>query len=131
MNEAAPKILIVDDEPDIIEFVSYNLNRAGYHVITADNGKEGYEKAVRHNPDLIILDILMPVMDGYETCLKLRADAQFNRTKIVFLSALTELRAREFGLELEADAFMGKPIRIELLLKRVETWLKKPTSISS
>jgi two-component system alkaline phosphatase synthesis response regulator PhoP len=119
----------VDDEPDIIEFVSYNLMRAGYHVITAPDGEEGYNKAVENKPDLIILDVLMPVMDGYETCVKLRGNHEFDQTKIVFLSALSELRTREFGLQLEADAFMGKPIRIDLLLKRIETWLKPSATL--
>ncbi len=131
MNHGELKILIVDDEPDIREILSYNLFRRGYHVLTASDGKEGYEKAVQFTPDLIILDILMPVMDGYETCVKLRNDPQFNQTKIVFLSALSELRAREFGLELEADAFMAKPIRMELLLKRVETWLQKAATLAT
>lgn len=131
MSQQKFKILIVDDEPDILEFVSYNLMREGYHAITAVDGKEGYEKALLLRPDLIILDVLMPVMDGYETCVKLRANSEFDNTKIVFLSALNESSAKSFGLELEADAFIGKPIRMELLLKRVETWLKTPAPLST
>lgn len=125
------KILIVDDEPDILEFVSYNLMREGYHVITAVDGKEGYEKAVLFKPNLIILDVLMPVMNGYETCIRLRRNPEFDSTKIIFLSALNESTAKDFGLELEADAFIGKPIRIELLLKRIETWLKASVPLST
>lgn len=125
------KILIVDDEPDILEFISYNLMREGYHVITAVDGKEGYEKAELFKPNLIILDVLMPVMNGYETCIRLRRNPEFDSTKIIFLSALNESTAKEFGLELEADAFIGKPIRIELLLKRIETWLKTSVPLST
>ncbi|MBI3511051.1 MAG: response regulator [Bacteroidetes bacterium] len=117
------KILIVDDEPDIREFISYNLLRRGYIVITASDGKEGMDLALEFKPDLIILDVLMPVMNGYETCIELRKNPIFDKTKIIFLSALNESTAKDFGLKLEADAFIGKPIRIELLLKRVELWL--------
>lgn len=128
MNGLQKKVLIVDDEPDILEFISYNLKRAGYHVLTAVDGKEGYEKALATMPDLIILDVLMPIMNGYEACVQLRMNPAFDDTKIIFLSAINELTAKDFGLELEADAFIGKPIRMELLLKRIETWLKTADS---
>ncbi|MCX6310815.1 MAG: response regulator [Bacteroidetes bacterium] len=124
MNKQEIKILIVDDEPDIREFVSYNLFRRGYTVITAADGKEGYDLALEFKPNLIILDVLMPVMNGYETCIRLRKNPIFDQTKIIFLSALNESTAKDLGLELEADAFIGKPIRIELLVKRIELWLK-------
>ena len=131
MNHPELKILIVDDEPDILEFISYNLKNAGYSVITATDGNDGYNKALICKPHLIILDVLMPVMNGYETCIRLRKDPAFDKTKIVFLSALNESTAREFGLELEADAFIGKPIRMELFLKRIETWLKDSVPLST
>jgi two-component system alkaline phosphatase synthesis response regulator PhoP len=125
MEKQKMKILIVDDEPDIREFISYNLIRKGYSVLTAADGKEGYDMAIEFRPQLIILDILMPFLNGYETCMKLRANSIFDDTHIVFLSALNETMAKDFGLELEADAFIGKPIRIELLMKRVDYWMKK------
>jgi two-component system alkaline phosphatase synthesis response regulator PhoP len=131
MNRGVQKILIVDDEPDIREFLSYNLMRAGYHVLTATDGWEGCKKAEESLPDLIILDVLMPVLDGHETCKRLRQDSRFDNTKIVYLSALNESTARDFGLALEADAFIGKPIKIDLLLKRIETWLKSPAPITT
>lgn len=124
MEKQKMKILIVDDEPDIREFISYNLIRKGYSVLTAADGKEGYDMALEFRPQLIILDILMPFLNGYETCMKLRANSIFDDTHIVFLSALNETMAKDFGLELEADAFIGKPIRIELLMKRVDYWMK-------
>ena len=125
MEKQQKKILIVDDEPDIREFISYNLIRKGYSVFTAPDGKSGFEMAVEFRPHLIILDVLMPMMNGYETCMRLRKNPLFADTKIIFLSALSESYAKDLGLELEADAFITKPIRIEQLVKRVEMWMKK------
>jgi two-component system alkaline phosphatase synthesis response regulator PhoP len=125
MEKQQKKILIVDDEPDIREFISYNLIRKGYSVFTAADGKAGFEMAMEFRPHLIILDVLMPLMNGYETCIRLRRNPLFADTKIIFLSALSESYAKDLGLELEADAFISKPIRIELLVKRVEMWMKK------
>ncbi|MDQ3111489.1 MAG: response regulator [Bacteroidota bacterium] len=125
MEKSQKKILIVDDEPDIREFISYNLIRKGYSVFTAPDGKTGFEMALEFRPNLIILDVLMPLMNGYETCLRLRKNPLFANTKIIFLSALTESYAKDLGLELEADEFISKPIRIEQLIKRVEMWVKK------
>ncbi len=125
MEKQAKRILIVDDEPDIREFISYNLVRKGYLVFTAADGKEAFDVAVQFRPDLIILDVLMPQMNGFETCMRLRSNPLFANTKIIFLSALSESYAKDLGLELEADAFIYKPIRIELLVKQVEQWIKK------
>lgn len=125
MEKLQKKILIVDDEPDIREFISYNLTRKGYSVFTAPDGKSGFDMAVEFRPHLIILDVLMPMMNGYETCMRLRKNPLFAETKIIFLSALSESYAKDLGLELEADAFITKPIRIEQLVKRVEMWMKK------
>lgn len=123
-NEERPRILIVDDEPDIREFISYNLSRKGYTVFTAPDGKTGYDMAVEHRPHLVILDILMPVMNGYETCRRLRKNPMFTETRILFLSALSESYVRELGIQLEVDGYINKPIRIELLVRRVGEWLK-------
>lgn len=123
--ELPHRILIIDDEPDIREFISYNLVRKGYTVFTAPDGKTGYETALRERPHLIILDILMPVMNGYETCRRLRHNPLFADTRILFLSALSESYVRELGQQLEADGYIPKPIRIERLLQRVEDWVKK------
>lgn len=124
-SEERPRILIVDDEPDIREFISYNLERKGYKVYTAPDGKTGYDLAVEHRPHLVILDILMPVMNGYETCRRLRKNPIFTETRILFLSALSESYVRELGIQLEVDGYINKPIRIELLVRRVTEWLKK------
>jgi two-component system, OmpR family, alkaline phosphatase synthesis response regulator PhoP len=119
------KILIVDDEPDILEFISYNLRRRGYEVITAPDGKEGFDLAIEHRPHLIILDLLMPVMNGFETCIRLRKNPYFSETKILFLSALNESHAKGFESQLHVDGYIPKPIRMELFLKRVEFWMKQ------
>lgn len=125
MTNEPGRILIIDDEPDIREFVSYNLSRRGYVVETASDGKTGYETALIFRPHLIILDILMPVMNGYETCMRLRRNPEFSTTRILFLSALNESYARELGIKLEADGYISKPVRMELLLRRVEDWVKR------
>jgi two-component system, OmpR family, alkaline phosphatase synthesis response regulator PhoP len=117
-------ILVVDDEPDIREFISYNLLRKGYKVYTAADGKTGYELAVLHKPRLVILDILMPVVNGYDTCIRIRKNPMLNDTRIIFLSALTETYAKEIGIRLEADDYISKPIRIEKLVRRIEMWVK-------
>ncbi|TND05082.1 MAG: two-component system, OmpR family, alkaline phosphatase synthesis response regulator PhoP [Bacteroidetes bacterium] len=118
------KVLIVDDEPDIREFIGYNLIRKGYTVHTAGDGQAGYNLAVENKPDLIILDILMPVMNGYETCQKLRQNPLFANTPIIFLSALHQSYVQTLGIKLQADGFINKPVRIELLIQRVEEWLE-------
>jgi len=124
-HSEAARVLIIDDEPDIREFISYNLSRKGYLVFTAADGKSGYDCAVEHRPHLIILDILMPVMNGYETCMRLRKNPLFDHTRILFLSALNESYTRSLGMQLAADGYIPKPIRIAALLKRVEEWIAK------
>jgi two-component system alkaline phosphatase synthesis response regulator PhoP len=119
------RILIIDDEPDIREFVGYNLSRKGYQVFTAPDGQSGYELALESRPHLIILDILMPVMNGYETCIRLRKNPLFRDTCIVFLSALNESYARSLGMQLEVDGYISKPIRINTLMKRIDEWITK------
>lgn len=125
MDAQPRRILIIDDEPDIREFISYNLSRKGYVVETASDGKMGYDTALIFRPHLIILDILMPVMNGYETCMRLRRNPEFTETRILFLSALSESYARDLGIRLEVDGYISKPIRIELLLRRVDEWVRK------
>ena len=124
MNLQGKRILIIDDEPDIREFVTYNLSKKGYMVASAPDGISGYELAVKFEPDLIILDILMPGMNGYETCMKLRSNPQFESTQIVFLSALNQSYAKDLGFKMDADAYLCKPVRMEFLVRRVEQWMK-------
>src|SRR5690606_40533587 len=99
MSSNKQKILIVDDEPDILELIEYNLKKEGYHVITATNGQQAVSEAKKHLPDLIILDIMMPKMDGIEACRIMRGMPEFKNTFMVFLTARS--RSEEHTSELQ------------------------------
>lgn len=119
------KILLVDDEPDILEFLSYNLSKEGYDVVTAGNGKDAIEIAQKENPDLIILDVMMPEMDGIETCLELRSIDKLKETLVVFLSARGEDYSQVAGFDAGADDYIAKPIKPRLLVSRVKAILRR------
>jgi two-component system alkaline phosphatase synthesis response regulator PhoP len=119
------KILVVDDEPDILEFLQYNLEKEGYEVVTANDGEEGVEVARRENPDLIILDIMMPKMDGVEVCRVLRSLPQFAHTAIAFLTAREEDFSQIAALETGGDDYITKPIRPRVFLSRVKALLRR------
>ena len=119
------KILVVDDEQDILEFVSYNLQKEGYEVTTAINGIEGIKKAKESVPDLIVLDIMMPEMDGVEVCRTLRADKQFDNTIIAFLTARSEDYSQIAALDEGGDDYISKPIKPRVLLSRIKALLRR------
>lgn len=119
------RILLADDEPDILEFIRYNLVRAGYEVYTACNGEEAIEQTTAHHPHLILLDVMMPVMDGLATCRVLRSDPQFKNTMILFLSALSEEESQLAGYEVGADDYIAKPIKLQILMSRIQAILKR------
>ncbi|MBR5821112.1 MAG: response regulator transcription factor [Alistipes sp.] len=119
------RILLVDDELDILEFVGYNLQREGYDIRTATNGAEALEVAASFRPHLILLDRMMPVMDGVETCRALRQDPTLRRTHIVFLSALGEEDDQLTGFDAGADDYLPKPIPMKLLVSRVRAILNR------
>lgn len=119
------RILLVDDEVDILEFVRYNLLKEGYEVFTAQNGAEALRIAAECRPHLILLDRMMPVMDGAETCLALRRDPQLRDTMVVFLSALGEEEQQLTGFDVGADDYLVKPIKMKLLKSRVQAILKR------
>ncbi len=119
------KILIVDDEKDILEFLGYNLEKEGYEIETANNGIIAIEKARAFMPDLIILDIMMPEMDGVEVCSQLRDSKDFNNTLIVFLTARSEDFTQISALEAGGDDFVLKPIKPNLLKSRVKALLRR------
>lgn len=119
------RILLVDDEIDILEFVRYNLVREGYEVYTAQNGAEALETAARCHPHLILLDMMMPVMDGVETCRAIRRDPALRDTMVVFLSALGEEEQQLAGFDVGADDYLTKPIRMKLLISRIQAILKR------
>ncbi len=123
------KILVVDDEPDILEILKYNLEKGGYAVLTASNGEESIEIAEKENPDLIILDIMMPKMDGVEVCRTLRSKEQFNNTVITFLTARDEDYSQIAALEIGGDDYITKPIRPRVFLSRVKALLRRSERI--
>ncbi len=122
---AATSILIVDDEPDILEFLQYNLEKEGYLVNVASNGAEGLEAAKQLRPDLIVLDIMMPELDGVEVCRRLRADPIFNDTLITFLTARQEDYSQIAALEQGGDDYISKPIKPRILVARIKAMLRR------
>lgn len=125
MNNKDFKILLVDDEPDILEFLSYNINKEGFEVYTAQNGKEAIEKARQVNPHLILLDVMMPEMDGIETCEKLRQDKKLQDTVIAFLTARGEDYSQIAGFDAGADDYITKPVKPKVLVSRIKALLKR------
>ncbi|MCG9880294.1 MAG: response regulator transcription factor [Bacteroidia bacterium] len=119
------KILVVDDEADILEFISYNLKKEGYEVYTAPNGKEAMPIAKKVKPDLILLDVMMPVMDGIETCKRIKADSDFDQTYVVFLTARSEDYSEIEGLDAGADDYIAKPIKPKVLVTRLNAILRR------
>jgi two-component system, OmpR family, alkaline phosphatase synthesis response regulator PhoP len=119
------KILIVDDEPDILEFLSYNLKREGYNVSIAKDGKSAIEIAQKIIPHLILLDVMMPGMDGIETCEKIREIHFLDNTMITFLTARAEDFSQIAGFEAGADDYVTKPIKPKVLLSRIHALLKR------
>jgi two-component system alkaline phosphatase synthesis response regulator PhoP len=122
------KVLLVDDEPDILEFLDYNLSRNGFTTILATNGKEAVRLADQDVPDLILLDIMMPGMDGVETCYELRRNEKLKNTLIAFLTARSEEYSEIAGLEAGADDYIQKPIRPRLLLTRIKALMRRKDS---
>ncbi|GAB4449008.1 MAG: response regulator transcription factor [Bacteroidia bacterium] len=121
----AIKILIVDDEEDILQFLSYNLQKEGYQVITATNGADAIKLAQKEVPDLIVLDIMMPVMDGMETCKELRSLPETKDKIIVFLTARSEDYSQIAGFENGADDYITKPIKPKLFISRIKALLRR------
>ena len=119
------RILIVDDEPDILEFLEYNLSKEGFQIMKAGDGLQAIEIAKEFLPHLILLDIMMPNMDGVETCYKLRSNPSFKKTMIAFLTARHEEYSQIAGLEAGADDYIQKPIRPRLLVTRVKALLRR------
>jgi two-component system alkaline phosphatase synthesis response regulator PhoP len=120
------KVLLVDDEPDILEFMSYNLSNEGYKIYTASNGKEAIDVAKDKSPHLILLDVMMPKMDGIEACEKLREIPKLGEQFIiVFLTARSEDYTQVAGLEAGADDYITKPVKIKVLISKVKSLLRR------
>ena len=127
MEKSSIKILLVDDEPDIIEILTYNLSKEGYQVFSAANGKEALVQAGKIIPHLIILDIMMPVMDGIEACENIRKDSRFEDTIIMFLSARSEDYSHLAAFDVGADDYVNKPIKPKVLNSKVSALLRRFT----
>ncbi len=125
MSTVKHKILIVDDEPDILELIAYNLKKEGYQVYTATNGQEAVAEAKRVMPELIILDIMMPKMDGIEACRIMRAMPEFKNTFMVFLTARSEEYSEIAGFNVGADDYIAKPIKPRALISRINAILRR------
>ncbi len=125
MSNTDIKILLVDDEPDILEIVGYNLKSNGYQVFTASNGVEAVKKAKKINPHLILLDIMMPEMDGIEACEKIRAIKSLEHIMIAFLTARSEDYSQVAGFDVGADDYITKPVKPKVLVSKVKSLLRR------
>ena len=125
MKKKDIKILLVDDEPDILEIVGYNLSQAGYQIATATNGKEAIKQAKKIIPHLIIMDVMMPEMDGMEACEHIREIPELKDVIITFLTARSEDYSQVAGFEVGADDYIAKPIKPKLLISKVKGLLRR------
>jgi len=125
MKPSEQKILLVDDEKDILEFISYNLKKEGYEVLTARNGRDGIKLARTSFPQLILLDVMMPEMDGIETCEEIRKISGLENTIIAFLTARGEDYSQIAGFEAGGDDYIIKPIKPKVLISRIKALLKR------
>lgn len=123
--ETARKILVVDDESDILDFITYNLKKEGYLVATAYNGAQAIEVSKTFKPDLILLDVMMPIMDGIEACAHLKSLPEFAKTFIVFLTARSEEYSEIAGFQAGADDYIAKPIKPKVLITRINAILRR------
>ena len=125
MKKSDIKILCVDDEPDILEILKYNLSNEGYNISTAADGKSAIEMAYNISPNLIIMDVMMPNMDGIEACEKLRSDDKFNDTIIMFLTARGEDYSHVAAYDAGADDYVTKPVKPKVLVSKVKGLLRR------
>ncbi len=125
---AKQKVLVVDDEPDIVETLKFRLESQGFEVITAYDGLEALEKARNERPDLIILDLMLPKMDGYQVCRLLKFDEKYSNIPVLMLTAKTQEIDRTTGLKTGADEYMTKPFDSQELMKTVKDMLTSKTS---
>jgi two-component system, OmpR family, alkaline phosphatase synthesis response regulator PhoP len=125
MQTKASRILLVDDDPDIIEFLSYNLKKEGFEVETAQNGEDGLTKAKKFQPQLVLLDVMMPGMDGIEVCDQLRAMPETSGVIVAFLTARSEDYSQIAGFDAGADDYITKPIKPKVLVSRIQALLRR------
>lgn len=118
-------ILIVDDESDILDLLQYNIEREGYKVLLASDGEEAVKVAKKHRPDLILLDIMMPKMDGIEVCRQIKEEPELSKTFIIFLTARSEEYSEVAGFDAGADDYIFKPIKPRVLIRRIKAILRR------
>jgi two-component system alkaline phosphatase synthesis response regulator PhoP len=129
MDNSIFKVLVVDDENDILEFIQYNLKKEGYDVYLAHNGQEAIDIGHKIKPDLILLDVMMPVMDGIEACKQMKSDPDFANTFIVFLTARSEEYSEIAGFQAGADDYISKPIKPRVLVTRLNAILRRKEKV--
>jgi two-component system, OmpR family, alkaline phosphatase synthesis response regulator PhoP len=131
MNNSDYRILLVDDEPDILEFIGYNLRKENFQVFTENNGKSAIEAAQKIMPHIIILDVMMPVMDGMETCREIKNIQSLENTVVMFLTARGEDYSQMAGFDAGADDYVAKPIKPALLISRIKAHLRRYSPASA
>jgi len=129
MDNSIFKVLVVDDENDILEFIQYNLKKEGYDVYLAHNGQEAIDIGHKIKPDLILLDVMMPVMDGIEACKQMKSDPDFANIFIVFLTARSEEYSEIAGFQAGADDYISKPIKPRVLVTRLNAILRRKEKV--
>jgi two-component system alkaline phosphatase synthesis response regulator PhoP len=124
LGTEGPTVLVVDDEEDLLSLLEYNLEQEGFEVLLARNGVEAIEQTREHEPDLIILDVMMPKMDGIEVCERLRKDAHLRTIPIMMLTARTEEEDKVEGLDVGADIYLGKPVSVSVVVSQTKALLR-------
>ena len=119
------RILVVEDETQLLEMIKIRLEANDFEVMTANDGQEALNKAREQNPDLIILDLMLPKIDGYKVCGLLKSDSRYNKIPIIIFTALAQTSDKELGMELGADAYIMKPFKSEVLLSKIKELLKE------
>jgi two-component system alkaline phosphatase synthesis response regulator PhoP len=124
LGDTGPTVLVVDDEEDLLSLLEYNLEQEGFEVVLARDGVEAIEQTRAHEPDLIILDVMMPKMDGIEVCERLRKDAHLRTIPIMMLTARTEEEDQVEGLDVGADIYLGKPVSVSVIVSQTKALLR-------
>jgi two-component system alkaline phosphatase synthesis response regulator PhoP len=119
------KILLVDDEVDLVETVRFPLEMEGYHVLVSYNGEDALNQARKENPDLILLDLMLPKLDGYKVCRLLKFDERYKHIPILMLTAKTQEKDKVLGMETGADEYITKPFEMDYLMEKVKEYLSK------
>ncbi|MCM8800538.1 MAG: response regulator [Candidatus Omnitrophica bacterium] len=125
MNEIKKKILVVDDEPDILNMIRLRLEANGYEVITASDGNTAYQRARSDSPDLIILDLMLPGMDGYQVCRLLKFDERYRSIPVIILTALSQKEDKEWAEKVGADCYLTKPFESDELLNKIKEFFRR------